>query len=493
MHSDGHPNNTCVIRQQGQQQFSVCIVQNIALGCLLSACLLSACITPGKTRNLTAAEIQESIIGNSLKKADSGDWKEDYLPASEDRREGMIRGHQRAPEGPYGGAWSIAGDSMCLEYPDFPEQSGCYRFSRGNGSRVLWFDEAGKLADETELIEKGDSEDVSFELLSSAFRQETVTFRHGENLLVGDLRLPNGPRPYPAIVFVAGSGPHSRHDYAFWFAKTIPDEFLSRGFATFVWSKPGVDESTGDYFKQSMALRAEEVAAAMTHLAERPDIDGDRIGLFGGSQAGWVMPMVPAHRNVAFVISVSGPARTGQEQDLYGVENELIRIGFSDDDLADALDHRREFYDLIRESENYEGFLSRHEEWLEEMKARPWYPALESRLDELIFQEIAFSMGPRDYEFFFINDVNASLIAPPQLKNLHMPVLAVYGSEDAIVDSNLGSNAYREISRINGNPDVTVKVFEGADHSITTRDSEGYLEFAPDYLTMMGEWLAEHR
>ncbi|MES0404231.1 MAG: hypothetical protein ABUJ93_12145, partial [Hyphomicrobium sp.] len=76
------------------------------------------------------------------------------------------------------------------------------------------------------------------------------------------------------------------------------------------WSKPGVDESTGDYLKQTMALRAEEVAAAMTHLAGRPDIDGDWIGLFGGSQAGWVMPLVPAHRNVAFVISVSGSAQT---------------------------------------------------------------------------------------------------------------------------------------------------------------------------------------
>ncbi len=102
-------------------------------------------------------------------------------------------------------------------------------------------------------------------------------------------------------------------------------------------------------------------------------------------------------------------------------------------------------------------------------------------------------MGPRDYEFFSINDVNRSLLAPPQLENLDMPVLAIYGSEDALVDPNLGSNAYREISRINGNPDVTVKVFEGADHSITTRDGEGFLEFAPGYLTMMGEWLAEHR
>jgi len=70
-----------------------------------------------------------------------------------------------------------------------------------------------------------------------------------------------------------------------------------------------------------------------------------------------------------------------------------------------------------------------------------------------------------------------------------MPVLAIYGSEDTLVDSALGSNAYREIPQFNGNSDVTVIVFEGADHGIMQLDSEGYPDFAPDFLTSMGEWL----
>jgi hypothetical protein len=277
------------------------------------------------------------------------------------------------------------------------------------------------------------------------------------------------------------------------YLKTIGNEFLRRGYATFIWSKPGVDESTGHYLKQTMEMRAEEVAAAIAHLAERSDIDANRIGLWGISQAGWVMPMVPAYRSVAFVISVSGSAQTGQEQDLYGTANELAEIGFSDDELADALDHRLEFYDLIHEGLTYEEFLPRQQEWLAEMKSRPWYPTLEGHLDELIFQDLVMSTSPELFEFVSINDQNGSLVSLPELKNLNMPVLAIYGSKDTLVDANLGSNAYREILRINGNSDVTVIVFEGADHGIMQLDSEGYLDFAPDFLTTMGEWLAEHR
>jgi pimeloyl-ACP methyl ester carboxylesterase len=240
-----------------------------------------------------------------------------------------------------------------------------------------------------------------------------------------------------------------------------------------------------------MALRAEEVAAAMTHLAARADIDGDRIGLWGGSQAGWVMPMVPALRNVAFVIAVSCPAQSGTDQTLFSAGNELAIAGISADDRADALEHIRALQKILRIATDYEEFLRDHKEWLAEAARRSWYSTVTSQLGEQPMLEIYFTPMDRGlFEFVsgpFAND------EPPRLENLEMPVLAFFGSNDNVVDARIGARAYAEIPLANGNRDVTVKVFEGADHSITTRDSEGYLEFAPGYLTMLGEWLAEHR
>jgi len=325
---------------------------------------------------------------------------------------------------------------------------------------------------------------------SSAFAHEAFGFRARESWLVGDLGLPDGPPPYPAVVLVAGSGPASRHSAYY---QSIAEEFLRRGFATLIWSKPGVDESTGDYLKQSMSARAAEVAAALQTLAARAGIDADRIGLWGISQAGWVMPLVPALCPVAFVISVSGPSGTGTAQDLYGTEKELIRIGLSKADRADALEHRRQLYRMIGESADYADFERRHQAWIDDMKQRPWYPAVQNRPKGLFFLDFGFSIDRRHFEFIAINladEANRLAAAPQPLATLTMPVLAIYGGDDVIVDPHAGMAAYERIREIAGNRDVTVKLFEGADHTIRQRDADGQLDFAPGYLTTMGDWLA---
>jgi len=370
-------------------------------------------------------------------------------------------------------------------------QTTCYRLAREEGGRILWFDEAGHVAYGSEWIERDQTEDGALELELESFRRETVTFPHGEHLLAGDLSLPAGSPPYPAVVFVHGSGPASRHDYDFGSGRAARDEILRRGFATFIWSKPGIDESTGDYLEQSMEQRAGEVLAAMARLAERADIDGDRIGLLGGSQAGWVMPMVPAHRSVAFVIAIACPSQTGLEQTLYLADNELIRIGIPDEQRADARERVRALLDTMRVGVDFEEFLRGREAWLAEVKQRPWYPPVETHLDDLVLLNFLLSTIDRR-EFGFVSTAFSN-DAPPRVESLHMPVLAIYGSNDTVVDWRLGVKAYEEIPRIVGNPDVTVRLFEGADHGMMVPDSEGYNELAPGYLATLGEWLAEHR
>jgi hypothetical protein len=49
------------------------------------------------------------------------------------------------------------------------------------------------------------------------------------------------------------------------------------------------------------------------------------------------------------------------------------------------------------------------------------------------------------------------------------------------------------VPRSAGNPDVSAVLFEGADHAILEPDPEGYLGFAPGFLTTMGEWVSKRR
>ena len=374
---------------------------------------------------------------------------------------------------------------MCVEYEDAPDQVDCFRFSKEQTNRILWFDETGALAFASDLVEGYEAEGVTAESTTSAFQQETIEFQHGANSLVGTLSLPAGQPPFPVILFVHGAGPTTRH----WlFYEPMRDEFVRRGFATFIWSKPGVDESTGDYLAQSMLQRAEAVEAAMTHIAERPDIDPDRIGLWGGSQAGWVVPIIALHRDVAFMIMISCPAQNPMKQTLYLDGNLLASLKISELERDDALDQIRAYYELIRTSSSYEDFLKGQEPLLAALKQRSWY----SKIPRQIIEQLSWfqPIDRRKYQHLRIFFV---MVAPPELKHLQSPLLAIYGTRDIQVDWKLGSKAYEEVPRAAGNSDVTVKLFEGADHTLMQPNYEGYIEFAPGFLTTMGEWVEKHR
>ena len=68
--------------------------------------------------------------------------------------------------------------------------------------------------------------------------------------------------------------------------------------------------------------------AAFEYLKTRNDIDSRQIGLFGVSQAGWVMPLAAVRaKDIAFLISVSGAAIRGAETTIDHARNEMMASG----------------------------------------------------------------------------------------------------------------------------------------------------------------------
>ena len=129
-------------------------------------------------------------------------------------------------------------------------------------------------------------------------RREEVTFRNGAVSLAGTLTLPSGIKPHPAVVFIHGSGPDSRENYSFY-----AELFARHGIATLIYDKRGVGASTGDWRRVHFRDLAEDALAGVRLLRSHKDIDASRIGLWGGSNGGWVAPLAASLSNdVAFVI-----------------------------------------------------------------------------------------------------------------------------------------------------------------------------------------------
>ena len=152
---------------------------------------------------------------------------------------------------------------------------------------------------------------------------EEISFRSGKFRLVGDLRLPGGEGPHPAIIMVHGDGNATRNG-AVSFDPLI-EIFLRNCYAVFSWDKPGSGESTGK-FNDEITQRADILVDSIEVLAEHPSIDPDGIGLWGISQAGWVIPLaIEQSDDVAFVTFKHNPLEIF-ELDLGSHQDNLLKI-----------------------------------------------------------------------------------------------------------------------------------------------------------------------
>jgi 2,6-dihydroxypseudooxynicotine hydrolase len=102
--------------------------------------------------------------------------------------------------------------------------------------------------------------------------------------MVGVLRVPPGEGPHPAVVLIAGL------DSAKEELRPTEQLFLDRGLATFTLDGPGQGEAEYD-----LPIRPDwEIpgAAVIDVVEARPEIDGERIGVWGVSLGGYYAPRV---------------------------------------------------------------------------------------------------------------------------------------------------------------------------------------------------------
>lgn len=295
--------------------------------------------------------------------------------------------------------------------------------------------------------------------------QEKVAFSNGEVGLAGTLLRPAGEGPSPAAVLVHGSGPAERSNLL---ALLHADLLLRRGIAVLLYDKRGVGGSSGDWQRAGIEDLAGDAAAAVALLRSHPAVAEGAVGLFGHSQAGWVIPSAAAREPGAdFLVVLSGGGVSPKEQEIFRARAEAAAAGLPVDEAADLMELK---WSYAETGAGWDEYLAR-------------VRAADPRL-------IALVEAPtdRDPSRWSLVGKLARYDPLPDLRKGRVPTLVVFGSDDDNVPVDRAAEIWREAV-----PDslLTIETVSGVGHAIVgLREGRGSVFPAP-FVRALTAWLED--
>jgi alpha-beta hydrolase superfamily lysophospholipase len=299
------------------------------------------------------------------------------------------------------------------------------------------------------VMAKGGEEDQTLSAQSEEFH-----FTWNENITInGTIWLPpDGATQGNLAALVHGDGPQDRTSGGGY--NPLINALLDQGIAVASWDKPGVGESGGSWFDQSMSDRADETRSAIRKLRQR--FEDYAIGAIGFSQAGWVLPRLSVEDDLDYLVLI-GPAVNWQDQGDYFGTIRMEAEGKSLDEIEEAL-------------------------------------ILDRANDDIIFNAPTFPNNTTDltedrWAFIKRNRHEDSTIF---IANLTISTLAMWGEDDLNVNASKSAEIYRKVLKVCSHHPHEVVVIPEATHGLQ-KSTYNYQRVDQWPLQKQIEWYEEGR
>ncbi|MCF7754409.1 alpha/beta hydrolase [Paenibacillus xylanexedens] len=291
--------------------------------------------------------------------------------------------------------------------------------------------------------------------------EQHIEIQTPQGKLTGTLSLPeNESGKLGLVLFIHGDGPiDSTHSDGY---KPLWERLASIGYASLSLDKRGIGGSEGNWLNQSIDDRVVEAEQAIAWAKEQPMIDGSKIGVWGASQAGWVIPKLAGKENLAFSILVS-PAINWLRQGEYNTRSQMAKDGFSAAEIQAQVDYDNKINDVLKRHGSYEEYIRLARQGEEQMNKDRWN---------------------------FVSK-NFTVDATEDLHNFKTPVLLLLGEDDVNVDIKDTERAYRQ--EVKPSYLLHEKIFQNTEHSMLPTSIAGSewrmglrFLFAPRSITTAG-------
>lgn len=301
---------------------------------------------------------------------------------------------------------------------------------------------------------------------ASTVREEEIVFSNGAVRLSGTLVLPSTRPPYPAVVMVHGSGAEGR-----WANRFLAHRFAQAGIAALIFDKRGVGKSSGDWQTAGFEELAADAASGVAMLRGRRDIRARRIGVFGHSQGGTILPLVAeASRGVAFLVASAASGVATDSAERFSLRNAVDYSTLAPDEAAQA----NRYIEAVVTVAYHGAERSQLDSLAVALAQKPWFfPLPAPGSSYWAFSRRIEGYDPRD-----------------QWSKVRAPVLLLYGSADQRVPAEASALAIRNALLLAQREPPAVCVYSGADHTARVRrPGDVWPRNAPGYLEDLIAWV----
>lgn len=327
---------------------------------------------------------------------------------------------------------------------------------------------------------------LAFPAISAAadYKTDGFSFVSDGHLLDGIISRPADGKAASILILAHGYGP--TNVVAGDQFQDLRAKFTELGISVVVWDKPGCGNSEGEFdINQPIESSADEIVAAVTALRKTGEAGADQIGVIGFSRGGWIAPLaINKQPDISFWISVSGTDNF--ESWGYLLRSNMALEGYAPADITIVYNEWINGNLIFDQGGSYEQYLSATRNFrsnafvqrltgqahVENTPGTPEYAA--AREDYLSKQTVH-----RDKGIQYDDETGLPIVLEgfdTILSSITGPVLAIFGDNDRHVNWRAAKALYERTIGVNDPSQLTIKVFEGADHGLRMGKTGGFFE-----------------